>query len=46
MLLIILLVVLLALDLAAMRWGVDSTDDINSPEWDRRRAWRGYGGDR
>jgi hypothetical protein len=37
------LVGLLALDLAAWRWGVDSTDGPDSPEWERRRDWRGYG---
>ena len=30
---------LLALDLAAWRWGVDSTDGLNSPEWQRRGDW-------
>jgi hypothetical protein len=44
MLLLLLLVMLLALDLAAFRWGVDSTDGIDSPEWERRRNWRGFGG--
>ena len=44
MLLLLLLVVLLALDLAALRWGIDSTDGIDSPEWERRRNWRGFGG--
>lgn len=27
------------LDLAAWRWGVDSTDGPDSPEWTLRRAW-------
>jgi hypothetical protein len=27
------------LDMAAMRWGVDSTEDINSCEWSRREHW-------
>ena len=34
---------LLVLDFAAWRWGVDSTDGPASAEWERRRAWRGYG---
>lgn len=46
MVLILLLVLLLALDYSAMRWGVDSRDRFDSPEWERRRRWRGYGGDR
>jgi hypothetical protein len=39
----ILLVVffaLIILDLAARRWGVNSTEDFNSPEWSRRKDWR------
>ncbi len=35
--LILLLVLLLALGIAAMRWGADSTDRMNSPEWKRRQ---------
>ena len=27
------------LDLAATRWGIDSTEDINSREWERRAHW-------
>ena len=37
--LLIFVLALVLLDLAAMRWGVDSTDDINSPEWERRALW-------
>jgi hypothetical protein len=29
------------LDLAAWRWAADSRDDINSPEWQHRKAWHG-----
>jgi hypothetical protein len=39
---VILLVLLLAfivLDLASWRWGADSTEGIDSCEWDRRRHW-------
>jgi hypothetical protein len=39
--LVILFLVLSVLAIAALRWGVDSTDDLNSPEWERRRQWRG-----
>jgi len=35
----IILVALIALALAALRLGVDSTDGINSPEWERRQRW-------
>lgn len=38
----IILIVLIALALAALRWGVDSTDVINSPEWERRQSWYGF----
>lgn len=43
----ILIVVLLfvALDLAAMRWGAVSNDGFRSPEWERRGRWRAFGGD-
>ena len=32
----------IALSQAALRWGVKSTDGINSPEWERRQRWYGY----
>jgi hypothetical protein len=35
--LLVLLLALIVLDLAARRWGVNSTEDFNSPEWDRRK---------
>ena len=38
----ITLVALIALALAALRLGVDSTDGINSPEWERRQRWYGF----
>ena len=37
--LIILLSMVVVLDIAALRWGFDSTDGINSPEWERRQRW-------
>lgn len=37
--LILLLTLGLDLALASELWGVDSTDSIDSPEWERRRAW-------
>ena len=38
----IILVALIALALAALSLGVDSTDGINSPEWERRQRWYGF----
>ena len=40
--LLILLIVVIVLDLAALRWGVDSTEDVNSPEWERRQRWPAF----
>jgi hypothetical protein len=37
---LIVLALLIALDLASLRWGFDSTDKIDSPEWERRSIWR------
>ncbi len=39
---VILLIVLLVLNGAAWRWGFDSRDDWNNPEWERRRSWRAF----
>jgi hypothetical protein len=36
---IIILIAQIALALAALRWGVNSTDGINSPEW---QHWYGF----
>jgi hypothetical protein len=41
---IIILTALIALALSALRWGIDSTDDINSTEWERRQRWYGFRG--
>lgn len=41
--LIVVLLGLALLDIAAWRWGVDSTDGIASMEWARRRDWTGFG---
>jgi len=35
--LITLLVLTVALDIVASRWGFDSRDTIDSPEWERRK---------
>lgn len=37
--LLVLLLALIILDLAARRWGVNSTEDFNSSEWSRRKDW-------
>jgi hypothetical protein len=39
---IIILIALVALALSAFFWGVNSTDGINSPEWERRQGWYGF----
>ncbi len=38
---LIILAALVSLALAAWRWGVDSTDGVDSREWSLRRSWRG-----
>lgn len=38
--LLILMMLIIALDIASLRWGIDSTEKIDSPEWERRVAWR------
>lgn len=35
-LILISLIIIIALDLAALHWGYDSRDNIDSPEWKRR----------
>ena len=37
---IVILAMLVALAVVAPRWGRDSTDGVDSPEWDRRASWR------
>jgi hypothetical protein len=37
--LLVILLALIVLDLAARRWGANSTEDFNSPEWSRRKVW-------
>ncbi len=36
------IIMLLVLDIAALLWGVKSTDDADSPEWERRQLWYGF----
>lgn len=37
--LLILILLFIVLDLAALRWGFDSTEKLESPEWERRWMW-------
>jgi hypothetical protein len=39
---LIMLIVLVVLDMAAMRWGVSSIESVDSPEWERRQCWYGF----
>jgi hypothetical protein len=36
---LILSMAAIILAVVALRWGFDSTDDIDSPEWERRHQW-------
>jgi hypothetical protein len=36
--LLIVLLVMVVFGLVAMRWGYDSTESVNSPEWEKRLA--------
>ena len=33
---------LVLLALTSLRWGVDSTDSVDSTEWQRRRLWPSF----
>jgi hypothetical protein len=37
-----LLIIVVVLDIATLRWGFDSTDGINSLEWLRRQEWKAF----
>jgi hypothetical protein len=39
---IIVFLMLVAIDIAALRWGFDSRDEIDSEEWIRRRVWKAF----
>ncbi len=39
---IILLVAVIALDMASLRWGSNSNEGVDSPEWERRQRWYGF----
>jgi hypothetical protein len=36
---IIVLTLFIVLDIAALRWGMDSTERVDSGEWERRLYW-------
>jgi hypothetical protein len=36
---LVLLLTFIVLDLVSWRWGIDSRDDLNSREWDKRKNW-------
>ena len=40
--LLVILIMIVLLDLAALRWGVISLDGPDSPEWERRRTWLAF----
>ena len=42
MIVLILLIGLIVFDVMALRWGFDSRDGIDSPEWERRQSWYGF----
>ncbi|HXX77268.1 MAG TPA: hypothetical protein VEI53_02170 [Ktedonobacteraceae bacterium] len=37
--LLVIILALIALDLAAKRWGADSSEGFNSSEWSKREEW-------
>ena len=39
---LVILVLLIVLAIAAMRWGAISLDGPDSPEWERRQRWHGF----
>ena len=36
---IALLLIIIVLDIVALRWGHDSRDSLESAEWERRKGW-------
>ncbi len=36
---LIILALFIVLDIAALRWGMDSTERVDSCEWERRSYW-------
>jgi hypothetical protein len=40
--LIIFFAMLVAIDSASLRWGFNSNDGFDNPEWERRQRWSGF----
>jgi hypothetical protein len=40
--LFLLILALVVLGIAAYRWGANSSDGVNSSEWERRQQWVGF----
>jgi len=40
--LFLLILAVVVLSLAAYRWGANSSDGVNSSEWERRQRWFGF----
>ena len=40
--LLVLILLVIALDIASLRWGFDSTEKNDSPEWERRATWHAH----
>ena len=40
--LFLLILALVVLSMAAYRWGANSSDGVNSSEWERRQQWVGF----
>jgi hypothetical protein len=38
----IVLVVVIALNVIAWKWGADSREPLDSPEWERRSRWTAF----
>lgn len=38
----IFIIILIGVDLIAIRWGANSCDAIDNPEWERRQHWYGF----
>ena len=39
MIVLTMLIGFIVFDLVSWRWGIDSTEDVNSSEWDKRKDW-------
>jgi len=39
---ILTLLIIVIIDVAAMRWGTNSREKITSPEWKRRQLWGSF----